>query len=263
MEKQARRRRSRRVRLTLVLGATVVTTGLVSFGGLAAWQAYTDNPDTVTAQSLAHANTSGGVACTSVTSTALLNQSGNVCNATIDVTASPRFAEHAGHRHGHGHQHRALSSIVTLRCRSRDRQPLRRPAASGRQPGRRDRTVYAATTLTTQMVATSLKDNAGASHLAGHLTRARRERHVHRHHHQGPELQHRPRRFGAELHLRDPLHPAGGLTPLSRRRRLGGAQGHGGHHQADPEQLGRPGTWRSRSSPMTVAVAGSRLSRTA
>ncbi len=86
MEKQALRRRSRRVRLALVLGATVVTTGLVSFGGLAAWQAYTDNPETVTAQSLAHANTSGGVACTSVTSTALLNQTGNVCNATIDVT---------------------------------------------------------------------------------------------------------------------------------------------------------------------------------
>src|ERR1039458_8337868 len=44
MERHGRRaRRTRFIRVALVLAATVAGTGLVGFGGLAAWQGYTEN----------------------------------------------------------------------------------------------------------------------------------------------------------------------------------------------------------------------------
>jgi hypothetical protein len=85
MGRRRRRRLSRRIRIALVLWGTVATTGLISFGGLASWQSYTDNPSSVAAESLGHANTSAGVSCTSVSSTTLLNQSGDTCSAVIAI----------------------------------------------------------------------------------------------------------------------------------------------------------------------------------
>ena len=88
MERRGRRPRSTRfIRVTLVLAATVAGTGLVGFGGLAAWQGYTENPgNTVAAGTVTHSNAVGSATCTSVTSTTLVNETGNVCAAIINVT---------------------------------------------------------------------------------------------------------------------------------------------------------------------------------
>src|ERR1039458_4257514 len=79
MERHGRRaRRTRFIRVALVLAATVAGTGLVGFGGLAAWQGYTENAG--------NSNAVGSATCTSVNTVAQLNQTGNVCAAIINVT---------------------------------------------------------------------------------------------------------------------------------------------------------------------------------
>ncbi len=84
--RQGRRRRPQRMlRVALALGATIAATAAVGYGGLAAWQAYTDNPDSVAAQSLGHTNTASGLTCTSVTSAGQLNRSGNTCSDVISI----------------------------------------------------------------------------------------------------------------------------------------------------------------------------------
>jgi hypothetical protein len=57
----------RSVRLALVLGAAVAGTALVGWGGLAAWNSYTENAgNTVSAGTFGHTNSaSGATACTS------------------------------------------------------------------------------------------------------------------------------------------------------------------------------------------------------
>src|ERR1039458_5286801 len=88
MERRGRRpRRTRFIRVALVLAATVAGTGLVGFGGLAAWQGYTENAgNSVAAGTVTHSNAVGAATCTSVTAATLLNQAGNVCAAIINVS---------------------------------------------------------------------------------------------------------------------------------------------------------------------------------
>ncbi|HXZ99787.1 MAG TPA: hypothetical protein VEK76_05505 [Candidatus Binatia bacterium] len=86
MERQRRRRRNRLIRLALALAATVAASGFVGLGGMAAWQAYSDNPaNQVGAASLGHTNQVSST-CTSVYSTTLLNQTGNTCGTIITVS---------------------------------------------------------------------------------------------------------------------------------------------------------------------------------
>jgi hypothetical protein len=67
-QKQTRRRRNKTVRLGLVLVAVLASSAVVGWGGLAAWQAYTENDgNSVAAGSLQHKNTVSAT-CTSVTS---------------------------------------------------------------------------------------------------------------------------------------------------------------------------------------------------
>jgi hypothetical protein len=63
------RKSKRSVRLALVLGAAVAGTALVGFGGLAAWEAYTQNSGNAFAVgTLSHTNTAGAsVTCNSTT----------------------------------------------------------------------------------------------------------------------------------------------------------------------------------------------------
>lgn len=71
MDEQAEDKRKRRtLRAVLTLGVTVVATAAIGFGGLAAWQAYTENDNShISAGSLTHTNVAnGGVTCNSVTS---------------------------------------------------------------------------------------------------------------------------------------------------------------------------------------------------
>lgn len=59
------RKKKRTIRLALVLGATVAGTAVIGYGGLAAWQSYTQNDgNTVAAGTLQHVNTVAS-ACTS------------------------------------------------------------------------------------------------------------------------------------------------------------------------------------------------------
>jgi hypothetical protein len=66
------RKSKRSLRLALVLGAAVAGTALVGWGGLAAWQAYTQNSGNAFAVgSLSHTNVAnGGVTCDSTNSSA-------------------------------------------------------------------------------------------------------------------------------------------------------------------------------------------------
>lgn len=59
------RKQKKTLRLAMVLGATVAGTAVIGWGGLAAWQAYTENDgNTVAAGTLQHANTTSAT-CTS------------------------------------------------------------------------------------------------------------------------------------------------------------------------------------------------------
>jgi hypothetical protein len=80
------RKSKRSLRMALVLGAAVAGTALVGFGGLAAWNAYTENAgNSVAAGTLSHAQT---VACLSSVGTVPTSGSGVAggwCSAAIAV----------------------------------------------------------------------------------------------------------------------------------------------------------------------------------
>ena len=77
------RKSKRSLRMALVLGAAVAGTALVGFGGVAAWNAYTENAgNSVAAGTLAHAN---NASCLSLTATPISTGS-NWCSAAITVT---------------------------------------------------------------------------------------------------------------------------------------------------------------------------------
>jgi hypothetical protein len=77
------RKSKRSLRVALVLGTAVAGTALVGWGGLAAWNAYTENAgNSVTAGTLAHSN---GASC--VSSLGVVPTSGTgFCAATITVS---------------------------------------------------------------------------------------------------------------------------------------------------------------------------------
>jgi hypothetical protein len=155
--------RTRLLRVSLVLAATVAGTALVGFGGVAAWQAYSDNAgDGVAAGSLGHSNVVSSQSCTSVTSISLLNQSGNTCAVIISVTgvdpASPSTLATGAVK---------ITSTGTLQSTLSMQMPA---AATGNlcpdlllSVVDASVTDYAATALTTQMGATGLEDSAGAT----------------------------------------------------------------------------------------------------
>jgi hypothetical protein len=172
MERRGRRpRRTRFIRVTLVLAATVAGTGLVGFGGLAAWQGYTENPaNTVAAGTVTHSNAVGSATCTSVTSTTLLNETGNVCAAIINVTgvdpASPATLATGGVK---------ITSTGTLKSTFTMQMAA---APTGNLCADLVLTVVdassvtdyppvPATPLTTQMGTIALNDSAGASNWPG------------------------------------------------------------------------------------------------
>ena len=79
MEQKSRRS----LRVAMVLGAAVAVTALVGFGGLAAWNAYTENAgNSVAAGTLAHAN---GLSCVSSLGTIPTSGTG-FCAATVTVS---------------------------------------------------------------------------------------------------------------------------------------------------------------------------------
>jgi len=74
----------RSLRAALVLGAAVAGTALVGWGGLAAWQAYTENAgNSVAAGTLSHAN---GLSCTSLLGTIPTASGTGWCAATISIS---------------------------------------------------------------------------------------------------------------------------------------------------------------------------------
>lgn len=169
MERRGRRpRRTRFIRVALVLAATVAGTGLVGFGGLAAWQGYTENAgNTVAAGTVTHSNAVGSATCTSVTSAALLNQVGNVCAAIINVAnvdpASPATLATGGVK---------ITSTGTLNSSFTMQMAA---APTGNLCADLVLTVvdassvtdYAATALTTEMGSITLKDSAGVTNWPG------------------------------------------------------------------------------------------------
>jgi hypothetical protein len=76
----------RSLRVALVLGAALAGTALVGWGGLAAWQAYTqNNGSSVTAATLSHSNTVGTTSCNSVDSAS--SAAALDCGVILDATA--------------------------------------------------------------------------------------------------------------------------------------------------------------------------------
>jgi hypothetical protein len=157
-------RRTRLLRVSLVCVATLAATALIGFGGMAAWQAYSENAgNSVAAGSLGHNNTVGAQSCTSVTSTSLLNQSGNVCAVIVNVSGvsptSPATLTTGAV---------TITSTGTLQSTLTMQMPS---AAAGNLCADLLLTVvdassvtdYPATALSTQMGSTSLKDSAGAT----------------------------------------------------------------------------------------------------
>ena len=77
------RKSKRSLRVAMVLGAAVAGTAMVGFGGLAAWNAYTENAgNSVAAGTLAHAN---GASCVSLLGTIPTTTGTGWCAATITV----------------------------------------------------------------------------------------------------------------------------------------------------------------------------------
>jgi hypothetical protein len=165
MERRGGRpRRTHLARVSLVFAATVAATALIGFGGMAAWQAYSENAgNSVAAGSLGHSNTVATQSCTSVTSTSLLNQAGNTCAVIIGVSgvspSSPATLTSGAV---------VITSTGTLQSTLSMQMPS---AATGNLCADLELTVtdsssvtdYAAAALSTQMGATSLKDSAGAT----------------------------------------------------------------------------------------------------
>ncbi len=159
-----RRKRTHILRVALVLVATFAGSALLGFGGLAAWQGYTENAgNSVGAGTLGHTNTVGTQSCTSVTSTTLLNQAGNTCAAIISVsgvspTSPATLATGAVTITSTG----VLSSTFTMQMPA---------AATGSLCAdlllsvvdQSSVTDYAASALTNQMGSISIKDSAGAT----------------------------------------------------------------------------------------------------
>jgi hypothetical protein len=80
------RTRKRSLRVALVLGAAVAGTALVGWGGLAAWQAYTENAgNSVAAGTLAHANGLSCVSSLGVTPTSGGGPTAGWCSAVVTV----------------------------------------------------------------------------------------------------------------------------------------------------------------------------------
>jgi hypothetical protein len=83
------RKSKRSVRLALVLGAAVAGTALVGWGGLAAWQAYTQNAGNAFAVgTLSHINTVGSVTCDSTTTQANASQGSGKTPCSIIVSGA-------------------------------------------------------------------------------------------------------------------------------------------------------------------------------
>jgi len=79
------RKSKRSLRLALVLGAAVAGTALVGWGGLAAWQAYTQNAgNAFSAGSASHTNLVGGSGHTACTST---NAEDTICDVIVSGSA--------------------------------------------------------------------------------------------------------------------------------------------------------------------------------
>ena len=77
------RKSKRSLRVALVLGTAVAGTALVGWGGLAAWNAYTENAgNSVAAGTLSHAN---GASCVSLLGTIPVSVGTGWCAATITV----------------------------------------------------------------------------------------------------------------------------------------------------------------------------------
>jgi hypothetical protein len=142
----------------------VAATGVVGYGGLAAWQGYTENAgNAVAAGTVTHSNAVGGVTCTSVTLVTQLNEAGNVCAAIINVAgvdpASPATLTTGAVK---------ITSTGTLNSTVTMQMPA---APAGNLCGdlvlgvvdASSVTDYAATALTTQMGSISLKDSAGVT----------------------------------------------------------------------------------------------------
>ena len=169
MERRGRRpRRTRFIRVALVLAATVAGTGLVGFGGLAAWQGYTENAgNAVAAGTVTHSNAVGSATCTSVNTMAQLNQVGNQCAAIISVTgvdpASPATLATGGVK---------ITSTGTLNSTFTMQMAA---IPSGNLCADLVLTVvdassvnyYGITALSAEMGSTPLKDSAGASNWPG------------------------------------------------------------------------------------------------
>ncbi len=82
------RRSKRSLRVALVLGAAVAGTALVGWGGLAAWNAYTENAgNSVAAGTLAHNNYVGSN-CASVIGVAPVGAGPGWCSVMITVTGA-------------------------------------------------------------------------------------------------------------------------------------------------------------------------------
>jgi hypothetical protein len=81
-------RKSRRsLRVALVLGAAVAGTAMVGFGGLAAWNAYTENAgNSVAAGTLSHAQTLTCVSSLGTQPTSSSGVTGGWCNPVISFT---------------------------------------------------------------------------------------------------------------------------------------------------------------------------------
>jgi hypothetical protein len=152
------------LRASLVLAVTLAGTGLIGFGGMAAWQAYSENAgNSVAAGGLGHSNAVGSQTCTSVTSTSLLNQSGNTCAVIVNVSgvapSSPSTLTTGAVK---------ITSTGTLQSTLTMQMPS---AAAGNLCAdlllsvvdQSSVTDYPATALTTQMGSTSLEDSAGAT----------------------------------------------------------------------------------------------------
>jgi hypothetical protein len=156
------RKSKRSVRLALVLGAAVAGTALVGWGGLSAWQAYTQNAgNTFAVGTLSHTNAVGAqTACDST----LSSTSPGAC--TVIVTNSALTAGFTG-----------MSQTVTITNSGSlgSTFSMSMPAAPGSSELCTDLgltvtdnespavTVYPQAALRTQMGVTALKNSTGAS----------------------------------------------------------------------------------------------------
>ena len=79
-----KRHSGRSLRVALVLGAAVAATALVGFGGLAAWNAYTENAgNSVGAGTLTHAN---NTSCVSLLGTVPVGAGNGWCSAVVSIS---------------------------------------------------------------------------------------------------------------------------------------------------------------------------------